>query len=246
VRYSGDIVAAVYENVIDCTVTDALSERAIIAPRRFHVAELNHRVLQRMEGAEKIYTSVDIAITEDEDDAAHYPVEFLNKCEGPGLPPHELHLKEGAIVMLLKNLDVKNALCNGTRCIVRSCGRHVLHCIFACGSRKMQTILIPRIHNYFDAPGGAAFRLRRTQFPAALSFAMSINKAQGQSFEKVGVCLPDPVFAHGQLYVALSRVRAKEGLIVANPAESKKISYIQRYSNDRSNEDKRGSQRRSS
>ncbi|KHJ92917.1 hypothetical protein OESDEN_07182 [Oesophagostomum dentatum] len=91
---------------------------------------------------------VDIAITEDEDDAAHYPVEFLNNCEGQRLPPYGLHLKEGAIVMLLKNVDVKKGLCNGTRCIIRSYGRHVLHCVFACGSRKEQTILIARIHNY--------------------------------------------------------------------------------------------------
>ncbi len=32
---------------------------------------------------------------------------------------------------------------------------------------------------------------------------MTINKAQGQSLEHVGVYLPAPVFAHGQLYVAL-------------------------------------------
>ncbi|KHJ89206.1 hypothetical protein OESDEN_10974 [Oesophagostomum dentatum] len=45
VWYSGDIVAAVYGNVIDYNVIDVLSERAIIAPRMFHFAELNHRVI---------------------------------------------------------------------------------------------------------------------------------------------------------------------------------------------------------
>ncbi len=41
---------------------------------------------------------------------------------------------------------------------------------------------------------------------------MTINKSQGQSFDKVGVSLTNPVFAHGQLYFALSRVRSRKGL----------------------------------
>ena len=44
------------------------------------------------------------------------------------------------------------------------------------------------------------------------AFAMTIYKSQEQSFDRVGVSLTKPVFAHRQLYVVLSRVRSKNGL----------------------------------
>ena len=61
------------------------------------------------------------------------------------------------------------------------------------------------------------FKMIRRQFPVILSFAMTINKSQGQSHRNVDIYLSKPVFTHGQLYVALSRVRPMDGLKIYVP-----------------------------
>nr|CAH7751480.1 unnamed protein product [Callosobruchus chinensis] len=65
-------------------------------------------------------------------------------------------------------------------------------------SYSMKAILTPKNDDCFQL---------NDQFPIRLAFAMTINKSQGQTFDKIGIFLPDPVFTHGQLYVAFSGVR---------------------------------------
>lgn len=55
----------------------------------------------------------------------------------------------------------------------------------------------------------------RKQFPIRIAYAMTINKPQRQTFDRVGIYLINEVFRHGQLYVALSRVRRRENLKIS-------------------------------
>ena len=60
---------------------------------------------------------------------------------------------------------------------------------------------------------------RRAHVQVRVAFAMTINKAQGQTLRRVGVFLPEPCFTHGQLYVAASRVGLPEHLRFAVPRD---------------------------
>ncbi|MCM0158348.1 hypothetical protein [Candidatus Nardonella dryophthoridicola] len=77
----------------------------------------------------------------------------------------------------------------------------------------MVIIIISLLSKYNDKSNtDLPFTLKRRQFPIIPAFAMTINKAQGQSFSNVGVFLREPVFSHGQLYVALTRTRFQNNL----------------------------------
>jgi hypothetical protein len=174
-----------------------LSVRAILAPRNDIVRELNHTLLQSLPGQTITYKSIDTV--PDIDNIVNYPVEFLNSVIPSGMPPHKLELKEGTPIMLLRNLDAPK-LCNGTRLIVKTLHTNLIEANIAIGQYSGQMVLIPLI------PSDCPFHFKRLQFPVQPSFAMSINKSQGQTLKVAGLFLTVPGFSHGQLYVATSRV----------------------------------------
>ncbi|XP_074291818.1 uncharacterized protein LOC141618623 [Silene latifolia] len=176
------------------------TERVVLAPTHDVVEVVNDYVLDEIQKDEKVYLSSDEISKEETNCGVRelYSTEFLNSIRCSGLPNHSLKLKVRAIVMLLRNIDQENGLCNGTRMEVNHLGNRVISAIVASRSHVGSKVYIPRITLTPSDTTMFPVKLERRQFPLAVCFAMTINKSQGQSLSRVGLYLPRPVFTHGQ------------------------------------------------
>ncbi|KAK1369075.1 ATP-dependent DNA helicase [Heracleum sosnowskyi] len=190
VEYSGDPVKAIVDEI-------------------YGTLQLNHGNIEYL-----LYTSCDsickASVTSSADEVL-YPTEYLNSLRFSGLPNHELKVKEGVTIMLLRNLNPKKGLCNGTRLIVTRCYKFLIEGLIITGNKMGEKAYIPRISMTLTDKA-LPFVLKRKQFHVAMYYAMTINKSQGQTVKNVGLFLPKTVFSHGQVYVVVSRVTSPLGL----------------------------------
>ena len=129
--------------------------------------------------------------------------------------------------MLLRNIRPKQGHVNGTRYVVVNMTDNLLFLRAVSGTNQGESFVLPRMNclpgmEDFPIPG-----FRRCQFPVRVSFAMTVNKAQGQSVSgRLGLDLTHPCFSHGQLYVALSRTTHPKNLFILTPNNDRSTKNV--------------------
>lgn len=207
------MIQAIFGDDINDLTSVELASRAILASTVKTVMAVNNHLIASLDGQLKEYLSIDEVASDYPHDVQNYPVEYLNAQQPSGLPPHKLKLKIGAVVMLLRNLDPENGLSNGTRLRVTQMLDNAIEASIISESHYGDVIFIARM-DITSSDSRQQVQIRRLQFPLIPAFAMTINKSQGQTIERCGIYLNDLVFAHGQLYVALSRSRNRQSIKV--------------------------------
>lgn len=169
--------------------------------------ELNSRKLDAIRKKEYTYTaSVDGDFPE-----SSYPAEY------------ELHLKEGAQVMFIKNdISQEKAYVNGTIATITSISGEKVTARIGSGSDgggcdievmpaewTNAKYVLNRESGEIEEQIIGTFR----QYPLRLAWGITIHKSQGLTFDRA-IISAGAAFSHGQTYVALSRCRTLDGLVL--------------------------------
>ena len=179
----------------------------MICSTRKECEEINSACIDIVKGMEVVYEALDT-------DHHGHPLreadlDRLKRCREK--LPDKLILKVGARVVLRRNLDIAAGWVNGTLAVVTH-----LHdnCIIV---RKLTNPShkhpIPRFCQRIEIRG-ASYTIMRQQFPLQLAYGVTVHRVQGCTVQRAIVCLSDQFFESGQAYVALSRVRTLEDLVL--------------------------------
>lgn len=231
------LLDAVRLNVADYDDLEDLNERFIpnFEPEDFWITlsstnrivdRINAHEMAKLDGREFIYP----ASIGGEFNPLHYPTDAL------------LKFKEGAQVMFIKN-DQEGRFVNGTIGKIVELDEDLIRVVVLMKGKEMfidVPIMEWEILKYTVSktnPEEIETEVIGTfeQYPLRAAWAVTVHKSQGKTFDKVIIDLGRGAFAHGQTYVALSRCRTLEGVVLRKPitqndiiTDEKVVDYYER------------------
>lgn len=193
------------QQVLDENKQSVLIKPTILFSRRVDVGNYNKRELEKL--------STDDCEFIAEDDFSAF-VKGTRKASYETLLddmiPKSIKVRAGAQVMLKANLDVQGGLVNGSRGVITDIlPSESIICVKFLNGKSLR--LARHIWSVEDKNGA----MTRSQFPIILAWACTIHKGQGATLDYAICDLGPSVFAEGQAYVALSRVRNLKGLFIS-------------------------------
>ena len=129
--------------------------------------------------------------------------EQIHSVHIPGIPPHELQLKVGIMVMFIRNLSFNINAIKGGKGVITAIYLNLIEV------RLFRKGIQPHIA-FEGQVSKNIISFHRHQYPLRIAYAMTVNKSQGQPLHTLGLDLRDYPFSHGQLYVALSRAQGSQ------------------------------------
>jgi len=207
-----DLIHSVYGH----NITDASNNRnMILAYTLDQCAIINDRVFDKIGGETAFSVAVDdLGECRTPDD---YPVEYIQSLHITGAPPASLALKIGARYMIMRNCNPP-AICNGVLAELISHTRYLCKMRLLTGPGQSRIVFLPRCSFRISfEQSGLPFNFSRRQFPLTPAYCVTVHKSQGQTLSKIGIVVETDAFAHGQVYVALSRVGSWSSISFYSP-----------------------------
>lgn len=175
----------------------------ILFPRKFQVERLNKTNMRKLKTPSRIF---DYKITYSQTTKTKTVKTEENNMIKNGPFESSLELKEGAQVMCIANLDVEKGICNGSTGIITRFDSFSGCPVVQFNSGIVRTI---KPHAWYsESNKGVTIH----QIPLVAAWAITIHKSQGATLDLVEIDCGNSIFADGQMYVALSRVKSLDGL----------------------------------
>ena len=136
--------------------------------------------------------------------------EVKNRFNRNGIPPHSLSFKVDDVCIVLRAIPQLSLATNTRVQIVRLLRNGVR--VKTLNEPTQRFVNLQRINFKFRLEYGESYQMTRIQLPLRLAYAMTYNKSQSQTLNKVLVDCTEEPFAHGHAYVSFSRVRNNDNI----------------------------------